>query len=106
MGLNNVAMIMAPNLFFLRTNDRANVDEIRKAAATTDIMRMLLKYQIILWTVSKVTCFVSGRAFGAPCFVQWNTAITSMIKETQRDLHRSTKSARLSESNKQTSGLR
>lgn len=51
-------MIMAPNLFFLRTNNRANVDEIRKAAATTDIMRMLIKYQNILWTVSKVTYFI------------------------------------------------
>ena len=51
MGLNNIAMIMAPNLFF-QANSRASMDEIQKAAAVTDIMRMLIKYQVILWTVS------------------------------------------------------
>ncbi|XP_065063081.1 rho GTPase-activating protein 18-like [Rhopilema esculentum] len=50
MGLNNVAMIMAPNLF-MRGGNRANLDEINKAAATTDVMRMLIKYQNIIWTV-------------------------------------------------------
>lgn len=50
MSLNNVAMIMAPNLF-LRPNSRANLNEMNKAASTTNIMRMLIKYQKIIWTV-------------------------------------------------------
>lgn len=51
MNLNNVAMIMAPNLF-LRASSQANLNEVNKAASTTDIMRMLIKYQSIIWTVS------------------------------------------------------
>jgi len=51
MGLNNVAMIMAPNLFFHNNATKINIDEAQKAAKMTDIMRMLIKYQKILWTV-------------------------------------------------------
>ena len=50
MGLNNVAMIMAPNLFF-QNNAKININEARKAAGMTDVLRMLIKYQPILWTV-------------------------------------------------------
>lgn len=51
MGLSNVAMIMAPNLFF-QNNAKINIDEAQKAAGMTDVLRMLIKYQEILWTVS------------------------------------------------------
>lgn len=50
MGLNNVAMIIAPNLFF-QNNAIINITEARKAAGMTDVLRMLIKYQAILWTV-------------------------------------------------------
>ena len=54
MGLNNVAMIMAPNLFFNNTSAKIELAEAQKAASMTDIMRMLIKYQPILWTVSLI----------------------------------------------------
>ncbi|XP_065651359.1 uncharacterized protein LOC100212474 isoform X4 [Hydra vulgaris] len=50
MGLNNVAMIMAPNLFF-QNNSKINTDEAQKAVGMTDVLRMLIKYQNILWTI-------------------------------------------------------
>ena len=50
MGLNNVAMIIAPNLFF-QNNAIINISEAKKAAGMTDVLRMLIKYQAILWTV-------------------------------------------------------
>jgi len=50
MGLNNVAMIMAPNLFF-QNNIKININEAQKAAGMTNVLRMLIKYQPILWTV-------------------------------------------------------
>lgn len=50
MGLSNVAMIMAPNLFF-QNNAKINIDEAQKAAGMTDVLRMLIKYQEILWTI-------------------------------------------------------
>ena len=52
MGLNNVAMIMAPNLFFNNTSAKIELEEARKAASVTDIMRILIKYQPMLWTLS------------------------------------------------------
>ena len=54
MGLNNVAMIMAPNLFF-QNNAKINKNEAKKAAGMTDVLRMLIKYQLIVWTV----CFLA-----------------------------------------------
>ncbi|XP_066926427.1 rho GTPase-activating protein 7-like isoform X2 [Clytia hemisphaerica] len=50
MGLNNVAMIMAPNLFF-QNNAKINKNEAKKAAGMTDVLRMLIKYQLIVWTI-------------------------------------------------------
>ena len=56
MGLNNVAMIIAPNLF-LSPMSRAkpksiNDAEIMMAAGTSNVVRMLIKYQKIIWMVS------------------------------------------------------
>ena len=52
MNLNNVAMIMAPNLFLSGSKNQACVDEVKRAQGTVNIVRMLIKYQSILWTVS------------------------------------------------------
>nr|XP_022289472.1 rho GTPase-activating protein 18-like [Crassostrea virginica]XP_022289477.1 rho GTPase-activating protein 18-like [Crassostrea virginica]XP_022289485.1 rho GTPase-activating protein 18-like [Crassostrea virginica]XP_022289494.1 rho GTPase-activating protein 18-like [Crassostrea virginica] len=56
MGLSNVSMIMAPNLF-LSPSSRSKAKGIREmeismAAGTSNIVMMLIKYQDILWTVS------------------------------------------------------
>lgn len=51
-----MAMIMAPNLFMAppRSNkDKPDLEfELKKAAATSTIVRMLIHYQDVLWTVS------------------------------------------------------
>ena len=53
MDLNNVAMIMAPNLFLNTGNkSRATLREVEMAKGTINIVRMLIKYHAILWTVS------------------------------------------------------
>ena len=59
MSLSNVAMIMAPNLFIApKVNSHASKGqgaweiEIKMAAGTSNIMKMLIKYKTILWTVS------------------------------------------------------
>ncbi|XP_041468624.1 rho GTPase-activating protein 18-like isoform X2 [Lytechinus variegatus] len=54
MSLNNVAMIMAPNLFSGRAISRKkspDYSELHIAAGTSNIMRMLVKYHNILWVV-------------------------------------------------------
>ena len=65
MGLNNVAMIIAPNLFF-QNNAIINITEARKAAGMTDVLRMLIKYQAILWTV----CFKFS-SFSFYLYIYW-----------------------------------
>ena len=59
MDLNNVAMIMAPNLF-LNTGNKSGVTlrEAEMAKGTINIVRMLIKYHAILWTVSVLICSV------------------------------------------------
>ncbi|KAL3887750.1 hypothetical protein ACJMK2_000143 [Sinanodonta woodiana] len=56
MGLVNVGMIMAPNLFMSPVNHPAKSKhnfavEVNMAAETSDIMMMLIKYHDILWTI-------------------------------------------------------
>ncbi|XP_043920381.1 rho GTPase-activating protein 18 [Protopterus annectens] len=55
MTLNNVAMVMAPNLFLfkgLRTK-ASEQKEFALATGTAGIMRFLIKYQQLLWTIPK-----------------------------------------------------
>lgn len=55
MTLNNVAMIMAPNLFFSRSNRRHDVKDaeadLKMAACTCNIVRLLIKYHNHMWLV-------------------------------------------------------
>lgn len=56
MGLNNVAMIMAPNLFLAPARDTKDKTtdlelELKKAGGTSNIVKMLVHYQDVLWTV-------------------------------------------------------
>uniref|UniRef100_A0A7M4ETR0 Rho GTPase activating protein 28 n=1 Tax=Crocodylus porosus TaxID=8502 RepID=A0A7M4ETR0_CROPO len=50
MNLWNVSMIVAPNLFICK-GKRANQEEMQAAATTAHIVRLLIRYQDILWTV-------------------------------------------------------
>ncbi|XP_042299103.1 rho GTPase-activating protein 28-like isoform X2 [Sceloporus undulatus] len=50
MTLWNVSMIVAPNLFICK-GKRANQEEMLAAATTAHVVRLLIKYQDILWTV-------------------------------------------------------
>ena len=54
MTVNNVAMIMAPNLFLVSSGKKSKDKEVQlhMAAGTVTIVKMLIKYQHILWTVS------------------------------------------------------
>lgn len=56
MGLNNVAMIIAPNLFLSpisRSKTKTVNDlEINMAAGTSNVVRMFIKYQKIIWMVN------------------------------------------------------
>ncbi|XP_038051615.1 rho GTPase-activating protein 18-like isoform X2 [Patiria miniata] len=53
MSLNNIAMIMAPNLFTAQATRKKSPDyaELQFAAGTCNVMRMLVKYHNILWVV-------------------------------------------------------
>lgn len=51
MTLWNVSMIVAPNLFVYK-GKRANQEEMLIAATTAHVVRLLIKYQEILWMVS------------------------------------------------------
>ncbi|XP_039382960.1 rho GTPase-activating protein 28 isoform X1 [Mauremys reevesii] len=50
MNLWNVSMIVAPNVFIYK-GKHANQEEMHAAATTAHIVRLLIKYQDILWTV-------------------------------------------------------
>ena len=66
MDLNNVAMIMAPNLF-LSTGKKsaASLREVEMARGTINIVRMLIKYHSILWTVSALRAWKSRNLSGS-----------------------------------------
>ena len=58
MTMNNVAMIMAPNLFLVQSSRQRSKAmpamkelELSMAAGTSNIVKMLIKYQDILWSV-------------------------------------------------------
>lgn len=52
MHLDNVAMVIAPNLFYNlpRTRDSA-MDELTLANHSSHVVKLMLKYQRLLWTV-------------------------------------------------------
>jgi len=54
MTLNNVAMVMAPNLFTFQGLGSKTIEqsEFAMAAGTANVMRFMIQYQKLLWTVS------------------------------------------------------
>ena len=63
MTVNNVAMIMAPNLFLVASGKKNKDKEVQlhMAAGTATIVKMLIKYQHIQWTVSADVYFGLNR---------------------------------------------
>ena len=51
MDLDNVAMLIAPNLFYNLPQD-PGMDQLTLAKGTTHVMKLLIKYHQLLWTVS------------------------------------------------------
>jgi hypothetical protein len=50
MSLTNIAMVIAPNLF-THLPTRHNMDDVTMAAKTSHVVRLLINYHNILWTV-------------------------------------------------------
>ncbi len=51
MDLTNVAMVIAPNLF-IKLPSRQSMDDVAMATKTSQVVRLLIKYHKLLWTVS------------------------------------------------------
>lgn len=53
MTLNNVAVVMAPNIFMFKgfRNKISMQQELSMATETANIVRLLIRYQNLLWTV-------------------------------------------------------
>ena len=54
MDLMNVSMVIAPNLF-VALPSRQSLDDVLMAAKTSHVVRLLIKYRKLLWTVSAPT---------------------------------------------------
>uniref|UniRef100_A0A8C4YKP3 Rho GTPase activating protein 28 n=1 Tax=Gopherus evgoodei TaxID=1825980 RepID=A0A8C4YKP3_9SAUR len=86
MNLWNVSMIVAPNVFIYK-GKHANQEEMQAAATTAHIVRLLIKYQDILWTVIPIFVFLGFRAEYSShtetrkhaAISAWNTQLT-MVK--------------------------
>ncbi|XP_056620884.1 rho GTPase-activating protein 18 isoform X1 [Triplophysa dalaica] len=55
MTLNNVAVVMAPNIFMCKgfRNKISEQEEFAMATGTANIVRLLIRYQNLLWTIPK-----------------------------------------------------
>ena len=51
MSIWNISTVMAPNLFFSRSK-HSDCEELLLANTAAHIIRLMLKYQEMLWTVS------------------------------------------------------
>ena len=54
MDLTNVAMVIAPNLFIQLPCSRHSMDHVAMAPKTSHIVRLLIKYRNLLWTVREL----------------------------------------------------
>lgn len=54
MDLNNIAMVMAPNLFLAlsKATTKLSLEDVSQAARTSHLTKLLIKYHNLLWTVS------------------------------------------------------
>lgn len=58
MTLTNVAMVIAPNLF-IKLPTRQNLDDVAMATKTSHVVRLLIKYHDLLWTVSSIIIVIT-----------------------------------------------
>ena len=65
MDLTNVAMVIAPSLF-VALPVRNNLDDVMMAAKTSHVVRLLIKYHPLLWTVGLV---------GSSCSPLWTVCM-------------------------------
>lgn len=59
MSLWNISTVMAPNLFFSRSK-HSDYEELLLANTAAHIIRLMLKYQKILWKVSDSSIWLSS----------------------------------------------
>ncbi|PVD32686.1 hypothetical protein C0Q70_08131 [Pomacea canaliculata] len=82
MGLNNISMIIAPNLFLaptLKGKSKAEGPlELHKATNTSNIVKMLIHYQNVLWTIPS--------SFVAQVRHQYKTEMNRRIRGEKRKL--------------------
>ena len=52
MDLTNIAMVIAPNLFIRLPSRQSAMDDVAMATKTSHIVKLLIKYHSLLWTVS------------------------------------------------------
>ncbi len=57
MDLFNVSMVIAPNLFMALPSRHA-LEEVGIATKTSQIVRLLIKYHQLLWTVSSLYDYI------------------------------------------------
>ena len=52
MDITNISMVLAPNLFLSLPASKLNCDDVTLAAKTSHVVMLLIKYHVVLWTVS------------------------------------------------------
>lgn len=52
MDLNNVSMVLAPNLFYRLSSSKLSCNDVTLAAKTTHVVLLMIRYHHVLWTVS------------------------------------------------------
>ena len=60
MDLTNIAMVIAPSLF-VALPVRNTLDDVTMAAKTSHVVRLLIKYHPLLWTVGLLYLFLNRR---------------------------------------------
>lgn len=68
MDLTNVAMVIAPSLF-VALPVRNTLDDVTMAAKTSHVVRLLIKYHPLLWTVGQLN-FMVATSFSS-CALDW-----------------------------------
>ncbi|XP_062857849.1 rho GTPase-activating protein 18 [Trichomycterus rosablanca] len=88
MTLNNVAVVMAPNIFMFKGFRSKNTEqqEFAMAAGMANIVRLLIRYQNLLWTIPK---FVMNQVRKQNVESQWkinrDRAVKKLLKKMAYD---------------------
>ena len=52
MDINNISMVLAPNLFYKLSSSKLSYNDVTLAAKTTHVVLLMIRYHHVLWTVS------------------------------------------------------